>query len=82
MEASGSKTRGRVWLPQPGAEGNCIVYDPNAFNWAGDSLTPPTLNDLFIYELHMGTFYTNTPPPVRSGHQQVGLLEKPRRQCG
>jgi 1,4-alpha-glucan branching enzyme len=42
-----------------GAGGNSIVYDPTVFNWNGDSLTPPALNDLFVYELHIGTFYTN-----------------------
>jgi 1,4-alpha-glucan branching enzyme len=46
----------------PGAGGNSIVYDPNAFNWAGDSLTPPAQNDLFIYELHMGTFPSSSVP--------------------
>lgn len=40
---------------------NDIIYDPTAFNWNGDTLTPPALNDLFIYEMHVGTFYTNTP---------------------
>jgi 1,4-alpha-glucan branching enzyme len=43
----------------PGA--NDIVYDPTAFNWNGDSLTPPALNDVFVYELHIGTFCTNGP---------------------
>ena len=59
---------GNLWKQDPrarlvtwsGSSGNSIVYDPNAFNWAGDSLTPPALNDLFIYELHIGTFYTNS----------------------
>ncbi len=41
---------------------NDIIYDPSAFNWTGDSLTPPQLNDLFVYELHAGTFYTNGSP--------------------
>jgi len=41
------------------AGANSIVYDPTAFNWAGDSFTNPPQNDLFIYELHIGTFYTN-----------------------
>jgi len=45
-----------------GAGGNSIVYDSNAFNWAGDSLTPPAQNDLFIYELHMGTFPSSSVP--------------------
>jgi len=44
----------------PGA--NDIVYDPTAFNWNGDSLTPPALNDLFVYELHMGTFPSSSVP--------------------
>jgi len=35
---------------------NDIIYDPTAFNWDGDNLTPPSLDDLVIYELHIGTF--------------------------
>jgi len=52
------------WVTNPGtpAGANDIVYDPNAFNWNGDSLTPPALNDLFIYELHMGTFPSSSVP--------------------
>ncbi len=41
------------------AGANSIVYDPTTFNWAGDNFTNPPLSDLFIYELHIGTFYTN-----------------------
>jgi len=44
-------------VTQAGSGGNSIVYDPNAFNWAGDNFTNPALNDLFVYELHIGTFY-------------------------
>jgi len=52
------------WVTNPGTSpgANDIVYDPNAFNWNGDSLTPPALNDLFIYELHMGTFPSSSVP--------------------
>lgn len=58
---------GNLWKQDPrarlvtwsGSGGNSIVYDPNAFNWAGDNFTNPPRNDLFIYELHAGTFYTN-----------------------
>jgi len=67
---------GSVWRHDPcarkvvssstGPGGNDIVYDPSAFNWAGDSLTPPGLEDLVIYELHIGTFYD--PNPSGSGH--------------
>jgi 1,4-alpha-glucan branching enzyme len=52
------------WVTSPGsADGaNDIIYDPTAFNWNGDSLTPPALNDLVIYELHMGTFPAGSSP--------------------
>ena len=61
---------GNLWKQDPrarlvtwsGSSGNSIVYDPNAFNWAGDSFTNPALNDLFIYELHMGTFPSSSVP--------------------
>lgn len=43
----------------PGA--NDIIYDPAAFNWAGDSSVVRPLEDLFIYELHIGTFYDPSP---------------------
>jgi 1,4-alpha-glucan branching enzyme len=43
------------------AGANSIVYDPTAFDWTGDNFTNPPQNDLVIYELHIGTFYTNAP---------------------
>jgi len=36
---------------------NDLVYDPTAFNWTNDSPVLVPLNDLVIYELHIGTFY-------------------------
>jgi 1,4-alpha-glucan branching enzyme len=36
--------------------GNGVIYDHNAFDWGDDDFTPPTLNELVIYELHTGTF--------------------------
>lgn len=59
---------GNLWKQDPrarlvtwsGSGGNSIVYDPAAFNWAGDNLSPPLLQDLVIYELHIGTFCTNS----------------------
>jgi 1,4-alpha-glucan branching enzyme len=51
------------WVTNPGSgPNNDIIYDPTTFNWNGDSLTPPALNDLFVYELHMGTFPASTSP--------------------
>lgn len=64
-----NSSSGSVWKHDPRARlvtysgdasgANDIIYDPTAFNWNGDSLSPPQLNDLFVYELHAGTFYTN-----------------------
>jgi len=58
---------GSVWKHDPrarkvvssstGSGGNDIIYDPTAFNWGADNLAPPALNDLVVYELHIGTFY-------------------------
>lgn len=57
---------GNVWKHDPRSRlvtfsgsavgANDIIYDPSAFNWQGDSLTPPRLDDLVVYELHIGTF--------------------------
>jgi 1,4-alpha-glucan branching enzyme len=36
--------------------GSGVIYDHAAFDWEGDDFTPPTLDELVIYELHAGTF--------------------------
>ena len=36
--------------------GNAIVYDPDAFDWGGDTFQMPSWDDLVIYEMHVGTF--------------------------
>ena len=54
--------RARLVTASGGASGaNDVIYDPTAFNWRGDSLPPPALNDLVVYEIHVGTFFTNAP---------------------
>jgi 1,4-alpha-glucan branching enzyme len=63
------------WVTVAGASGNDIVYDPTAFNWNGDSLTPPAQNDLFIYELHIGTFYTNGPNDFVAATNKLDYLK-------
>ncbi len=45
-----------------GSGNNDIIYDPTAFNWNGDNFTNPPLKDLFVYELHMGTFPSSSTP--------------------
>ena len=52
------------WVTNPGggSGNNDIIYDPTAFNWNGDNFTNPALNDLFVYELHIGTFPSSSSP--------------------
>ena len=58
---------GSVWKRDPRGRkvvhsaGNSIVYDPNVFNWAGDTRLPVDQPNLVIYELHVGAFYDPTP---------------------
>ncbi len=40
-----------------GSGDNDYIYDPTAFNWTNDAPVAPALNDLVVYELHIGTFY-------------------------
>jgi 1,4-alpha-glucan branching enzyme len=46
---------------------NSIVYDPGAFDWGGDGFSPPALEDLVIYELHIGSFYDPNPGDAQPG---------------
>jgi 1,4-alpha-glucan branching enzyme len=56
---------GSVWKHDPRARcvsgtgtasgANDLIYDPTAFNWQGDTLSPRALNNLVIYEIHAGT---------------------------
>jgi 1,4-alpha-glucan branching enzyme len=45
-----------------GSGGNDIIYNPTNFNWNGDDFTAPGISNLFVYELHMGTFPPNSSP--------------------
>lgn len=58
---------GSLWKRDPrgrkvvNSSDNTIVYDPNAFNWAGDTRLPVTTSNLVIYEMHVGAFHDPTP---------------------
>jgi 1,4-alpha-glucan branching enzyme len=58
---------GSIWKMDPrsrkvaNSTGNCIVYDPNAFNWAGDARLAINTSSLVIYEMHVGAFYDPVP---------------------
>jgi len=36
--------------------GNAVIYDPH-FDWEGDDFHLPAVNELVIYEMHLGTFH-------------------------
>jgi len=58
---------GNIWKRDPrnrlevSSGGDSIIYDPTAFNWGSDNFAPIPLEQLAIYELHVGTFYDSTP---------------------
>jgi maltooligosyltrehalose trehalohydrolase len=45
------------WQPA-GLRGPSRLVDPGAFEWTDAAFEPPALEDLVIYELHIGTFST------------------------
>lgn len=47
---------------QMGSHGNSILVDPNAYTWRTGAFRTPALDDLVVYELHLGTF---NPPGAR-----------------
>jgi 1,4-alpha-glucan branching enzyme len=47
--------------------GNSIVYDPNAFNWSGDTRLPVDGSSTVIYEMHVGAFYDPSPASAGPG---------------
>lgn len=38
--------------------GNAVVHDPQ-FDWSGDDFQLPAVNELVIYEMHLGTFHND-----------------------
>ena len=40
---------------------NGLFYDPAAFNWSGDRAPAQTLEDMIIYEMHIGAFFDPKP---------------------
>lgn len=58
---------GSIWKRDPrsrkvvNSADNSLVYDPNLFNWSGDTRLPVNASDLVIYEMHIGAIYDSTP---------------------
>jgi 1,4-alpha-glucan branching enzyme len=53
---------------------NCIIRDPNRFQWHDHSFHPPAFNDLIIYQLHVGVF--NGPDRPNRVSKFLDLLGK------
>jgi 1,4-alpha-glucan branching enzyme len=70
----------QIRLDPPGprataADGDSIVYDPNAFQWEHVDYTTPPASGLVVYEMHVGSFFkmdvsrgtsTTRPPSCRT----------------
>lgn len=41
------------------SSGNGVIYDPASFDWEGDVYDIPPHNELVIYEMHIGSFFTD-----------------------
>jgi 1,4-alpha-glucan branching enzyme len=40
--------------------GNGVIYDPSDFDWQNDHFELPPHNELVIYEMHIGSFFSGT----------------------
>lgn len=59
--------------------GNGVIYDPQAFNWQGDDFELPPHNELVIYEMHIGSFFTDAqgkPGDFEAAMEKLGHLER------
>jgi maltooligosyltrehalose trehalohydrolase len=52
-----------------GVHGPSALVDPRRFVWHDHDFHPPTLRDLVIYELHIGTFRAPSDPEVPGGRR-------------
>lgn len=41
------------------SSGNSVIYDPSEFDWQNDNFSIPALNELVIYEIHIGSFFAD-----------------------
>lgn len=48
-------------------EAGGIIYDPAAYEWNVRQFQPPAVDDLVVYEMHIGTFYDPNPNDGVSG---------------
>ena len=63
--------------------GNAVVHDPN-FDWKGDDFHLPPINEIVIYEMHLGTFHDTKDGKTNSFEetlQKLDYLKKLGSQC-
>jgi 1,4-alpha-glucan branching enzyme len=58
--------------------GNAIVHDPE-FDWGGDKFQLPPINELVIYEMHVGTFGEGSGTNVRTFQAAADKLDYLKR---
>ncbi len=59
--------------------GNGVIYDPSEFDWQNDNFSIPDHNELVIYEMHIGSFYSREdgkPGEFDLAFRKLGHLKK------
>jgi 1,4-alpha-glucan branching enzyme len=59
--------------------GNGVIYDPSVFDWQDDHFELPAHNELVIYEMHIGSFFTDAqgkPGNFDTAMEKIGHLKR------
>jgi len=59
--------------------GNSVIYDASEFDWQADDFKLPPHNELVIYEMHIGSFFTDTdgaPGHFGAASEKIGHLKR------
>ena len=59
--------------------GNGVIYDPSGFDWQNDRFELPPHNELVIYEMHIGSFFTDAdgnPGGFDDALEKLGHLKR------
>lgn len=59
--------------------GNGVIYDPCSFDWQDDGFELPPHNELVIYEMHIGSFFTDAdgkPGGFDDAIEKLGHLKR------
>jgi 1,4-alpha-glucan branching enzyme len=59
--------------------GNGVIYDPSSFDWQEDDFKLPPHNELVIYEMHIGSFFTDAdgkPGDFDTAMEKMGHLKR------